>query len=291
MNFLESLRCPKNNLPLTLASDGKTLVADGCDCTYEILDNGIVNLVYPKELLPEDAREQHLYDLAFQRYDRGVSWVFETLNHSNEAATRDFMIGLMNLKPGMTVLEVGAGTGKDSALIIEQIAPNGHAVLSDLSPNMLALAKEKLQRDDVQIDFFLGNGSYLPFADGTFDAVFHFGGINTFSERKRAFDELTRVVRVGGKVVVGDESVAPWLRSQPTWQTLLQANPLFRAEVPFEDVPTNAEQFGIHWIFGGGFYVMEYVVGAKPSEVDVTLNMPNKDFADNWQIRAEKNAE
>ena len=74
--------------------------------------------------------------------------------------------------------------------------------------------------------FFLGNGSYLPFADGTFDSVFHFGGINTFSERKKALAELTRVVKVGGKVVIGDESMAPWLRNEPTYQTLWKANPL-----------------------------------------------------------------
>ena len=105
----------------------------------------------------------------YKRQDRGVSWVFETLNHSDEAATRQFMIGLMNLQPGQTVLEVGAGTGKDSALIIEQISPGGTAVLSDLSPNMLRLATQKLKAEEVNVHFFLGNGSYLPFADGTFD--------------------------------------------------------------------------------------------------------------------------
>ncbi|TDB68937.1 class I SAM-dependent methyltransferase [Arundinibacter roseus] len=286
-DFLNALVCPLTQTPLELAEDGKSLISqDGV--VYSVGDTGIVNMLYPKELLPDDAREQYLYDQAFLRYDRGVSWVFETLNHSDEAATRQFMIDLMGLKPGMTALEVGAGTGKDSALILEKIKPGGTAVLSDLSPNMLKLAQDKLSTEEVNVHYFLGNGSYLPFADDTFDAVFHFGGINTFSERKKAFAELTRVVRPGGKVVVGDESVAPWLRSRPSYQMLLKANPLFRAEVPLEDLPANLENFKLHWIFGNAFYVMEYTVTATAPEIDVDLPIPGKDFVDNWRLRAEK---
>lgn len=285
--FLASLVCPKTGQPLQVAEDGQSLTApDGT--VYPVLDSNIIDMVHPRELFEDDAREQYLYDQAYQRYDRGVSWVFETLNHSDEAATRQFMIGLMNLQPGQTVLEVGAGTGKDSALIIEQISPGGTAVLSDLSPNMLRLATKKLQASEVNIHFFLGNGSYLPFADGTFDSVFHFGGINTFSERKKAFAELTRVVKVGGKVVIGDESMAPWLRNEPTYQTLWKANPLFRAEVPIADLPANVENFKLHYIFGNCFYVMEYTVAAKAPEIDIDLPIPGKDFVDNWRLRAEK---
>jgi ubiquinone/menaquinone biosynthesis C-methylase UbiE len=289
-SFLTSLVAPQTREPLTLAPDAQTLTApDGT--TYAVMPEGIVNMLYPKELLAEDAQEQYLYDQAFERYDRGVSWVFETLDGSDEQATRQFMIGLMNLRPGMTVLEVGAGTGKDSALILEQIRPGGTAVLSDLSPNMLRLATQKLQPQDVDVHYLLVNGSYLPFADDTFDALFHFGGINTFSERKQAFLEMTRVVKPGGKVVIGDESVAPWLRQTETYATLLKANPLFRAEVPLEDVPANAREFALHYVFGNAYYVMEYVVGETIPTVDVDLPIPNKDFVDTWRIRAGKAAE
>lgn len=285
--FLHSLVSPETGAKLTLSDDHKFLSSpDGT--TYDIIDGTIVNMLHPKELLEDDAREQYLYNQAYLRYDRGVSWVFETLNGSDELATRQFVIGLMALKPGMTVLEVGAGTGKDSALIVEQIAPGGTAVLSDLSPNMMRLATEKLQSKDVDVHFLLANGTYLPFSDGTFDALFHFGGINTFSQRREAFLEMTRVVRPGGKIVIGDESVAPWLRQTPTYQMLLKANPLFRAEVPLEDVPANAVDFKLHWIFGNAFYVMEYTVGEKAPEVNVDLPMPGKDFVDTWRIRAEK---
>ncbi len=288
-NYDKNFICPKTKTPLVLSEDGKTLHNTSADepISYEV--NDIVDLTFPKELFEQDRKEQLAYNDAYQRYDRGVTWVFESLN-ADEATTRQKMTDLLGLKPGMKVLEVGAGTGKDSELIIRAIAPNGEAFLSDLSPNMLRLAKQRLQPDNVAVNYFIANGTYLPFEDNTFDAVFHFGGIHTFAERKEAFEEFNRVVKVGGKVVVGDESVAPWLRNEPTYQTLMQANPMFADEVPLQDLPKNIADFQLHWIFGFGYYVLSYAKTDKAPEVNVNLQIPGKDFEDNWRIRAERNA-
>ena len=45
-----------------------------------------------------------------------------------------------------------------------------------------------------------------------FDAVFHFGGFNEFFDAQTDRDEFARVVKPGGIVLFGDESVGPWLR-------------------------------------------------------------------------------
>ena len=286
-NYEQNYICPKTKTELELSADGKTLTNTSIQqpLSYEV--NDIVDLTFPKELFEQDRKEQMAYNDAYQRYDRGVTWVFESLN-SDEQANREKMCSLFHLKPGMKVLELGAGTGKDSELIIKAIAPNGEAFLSDLSPKMLQLAKQRLQPDGVTVNYFIANGTYLPFEDETFDAVFHFGGINTFAERKEAFLEFNRVAKVGARIVVGDESVAPWLRNEPTYQTLMKANPMFADEVPFEDLPKNIENFELHWIFGFGYYVMGYnKVDDKP-EVNVNLQIPGKDFEDNWRLRAEK---
>lgn len=287
--FFDQLICPKTRTKLVLSADGKTLhnTSQEEPISYDI--NNIVDLVYPKELFEQDRKEQVAYNDAHARYDRGVSWVFESL-HANEAATRKTMIGMLKLKPGMKVLEVGAGTGKDSAFIIDKITPGGHAVLSDLSPAMLGHAKEKFaDKKDVQIDYFIGNGAYLPFEDNYFDAVFHFGGINTFSERAKAFEEFNRVVKVGGRVVVGDESVGAWLRDQKTYQILMDANPMFADQVPLQDLPKNVKDVKLQWIFGNGYYVLEFKKTKKAPTVNVNLQIPGKDFKDNWRIRAERN--
>lgn len=287
-DFFNQLICPKTKTKLTLSEDAKTLNNTSTDepISYDV--KNIVDLVYPKELFEEDRKEQVAYNDAYLRYDRGVSWVFESLR-ANEAETRQRMLSYLHLKPGMKVIEVGAGTGKDSQLIIDKITPGGHAVLSDLSPAMLSHAKEKIgQPEGVLVDFFIGNGSYLPFEDNTFDALFHFGGINTFSERKKAFEEFSRVVKVGGKIVVGDESVAPWLRDQPTYDTLMKANPMFADSIPLEDLPKNAKEVKLEWIFGNGFYVLAFEKAETAPTVDVDLQIPGKDVEDNWRLRASK---
>lgn len=286
-NYEQNFICPKTKTKLVLLEDGKTLHNTSTEepISYEIDD--ILDLTYPKELFEQDRKERVAYDDAFQRYDRGVTWVFESLN-SDEQVNRQKMCDLLHLKPGMKVLEVGAGTGKDSELIIKAIAPNGEAYLSDLSPKMLQLAKQRLNPDGVTVNYFIANGTYLPFEDNTFDAVFHFGGINTFAERKEAFEEFSRVAKVGARIVVGDESVPAWLRNEPTYQTLMKANPMFADEVPLQDLPKNIENFELHWIFGFGYYVMGYNKSATNPEVNVNLQIPGKDFEDNWRLRAEK---
>ena len=286
-NFEQNYVCPKTKTELELSEDGKTLTNTSLQqpLSYEV--NEIVDLTFPKELFEQDRKEQMAYNDAYQRYDRGVTWVFESLN-SDEKENREKMCSLLHLKSGMKVLEVGAGTGKDSELIIKAIAPNGEAFLSDLSPKMLQLAKQRLQPDGVTVNYFIANGTYLPFEDETFDAVFHFGGINTFAERKEAFVEFNRVAKVGARIVVGDESVAPWLRNEPTYQTLMKANPMFADEVPFGDLPKNIENFELHWIFGFGYYVMGYNKADNKPAVNVNLQIPGKDFEDNWRLRAEK---
>ena len=288
-NYEQNFICPKTKTKLILSENGKILHNTSSDepISYEIDD--ILDLTYPKELFEQDRKERVAYDDAFQRYDRGVTWVFESLN-SNEQVNRQKMCDLLHLKPGMKVLEVGAGTGKDSELIIKAIAPNGEAYLSDLSPKMLQLAKQRLNPEGVTVNYFIANGTYLPFEDNTFDAVFHFGGINTFAERKEAFEEFNRVAKVGARIVVGDESVPSWLRNEPTYKTLMKANPMFADEVPLQDLPKNIENFELHWIFGFGYYVMGYNKSAINPEVNVNLQIPGKDFEDNWRLRAEKNS-
>ena len=286
-NYEQNFICPKTKTRLVLSEDGKILHNTSADepISYEIDD--ILDLTYPKELFEQDRKERVAYDDAYQRYDRGVTWVFESLN-SDEQVNRQKMCDLLHLKPGMKVLEVGAGTGKDSELIIKAIAPNGEAYLSDLSPKMLQLAKQRLNPNGVKVNYFIANGTYLPFEDNTFDAVFHFGGINTFAERKEAFEEFSRVAKVGARIVVGDESVPSWLRNEPTYETLMKANPMFADEVPLQDLPKNIENFELHWIFGFGYYVMGYNKSAITPEVNVNLQIPGKDFEDNWRLRAEK---
>src|SRR5690606_10444335 len=104
-----------------------------------------------------------------------------------------------------------------------------------LSPSFLNRAVERLAPYKNIIELSIANASYLPFPDDYFDAAHHFGGLSTFADVKRCLKELARVVKPGGKVVVGDESMGLWLRDTEFGKIMRNSNPLFNYHIPYED--------------------------------------------------------
>jgi uncharacterized protein YbaR (Trm112 family) len=180
---LSRLICPACGGPLTLA-DGELPsggVATGplrsdCGLEFEILD-GIPNLVHPGELLPSDEMFKQEYDARAHRYDRDLDWQFDVFKEDKNAL-RERMVELLELGPGASVIETGAGTGEDSVHILERIGPTGSFVAHDLSKPMLDVAREKLSAFEADVSYVLSNAAYLPFEADSFDAAFHFGGLN-----------------------------------------------------------------------------------------------------------------
>jgi len=76
----------------------------------------------------------------------------------------------------------------------------------DLSPEMLANCQRNLRRWDLEADLYLGNAESLPFADESFDVVFHVGGINFFNDRAKAIREMIRVAKPGSLLLISDET-------------------------------------------------------------------------------------
>lgn len=274
---VELLRCPVclRELALEGVSGGSIEIGTlSCDRGHAFqVAEGIPRLVHPSELLPSDAEFQQKYDSGADEYDRGLRWLFESFR-VDPATMRNAMIDLLELRPGARVLETACGTGEDSQYILERIGPNGTLYAQDLSIGMLKVARQKLASGAVE--YVQSNASYLPFPDGAFDAAFHFGGINTFGEVRRALQEMNRVVRVGGKVVVGDEGVAPWLRRRLYGRILVKANPLYRHRPPVDALPENAAETRLQWILGNAFYVIDFRVGGGLPFIDLDLPIPGK---------------
>jgi ubiquinone/menaquinone biosynthesis C-methylase UbiE len=257
-----------------LEADGNGLRCEGCGRAFAVVD-GVPDLTHPEELVPSDAEFQQKYDAGAEDYDRGLDWLFKAF-HEQEDAVRSRLIDLLDVGAGNRVLETGCGTGRDSLHIAERIAPSGELHLQDLSIGMLRVAQRKLANAPVPVNFVLSNASYLPFPDRFFDAAFHFGGINTFGAQQRAVDELTRVVKIGGKVVFGDEGIAPWLREKEIGEILVNANPLYAHTPPLESLPEWALDTSVRWILGNAFYVIDYRVGEAAPPVDLDLPIPGQ---------------
>jgi SAM-dependent methyltransferase len=279
---LPSLRCPECGQ--SPSADHEGAAADGevregtlrFDCGREFaVRGGIPELVHPEELLPSDQMFKDEYDNRAERYDADLEWQFEVFEEDKDELRRR-MVDLLELREGATVLETGAGTGEDSAHILERIGAAGTLFAQDISAPMLEVAREKLAANEAHVEYLLSNASYLPFEDDLFDAAFHFGGLNGFGDLRRALEEMTRVVKPGGKVVVGDEGIAPWLRRRLFGRILIRTNKLYKHRPPLEMLPVDVREVRVQWLLGDAFYLIDYRVGSGPLPMKLDLPMPRK---------------
>jgi len=132
-----------------------------------------------------------LYDFAEKAYQRIV-----------RRDIRAFLAAEFEFRPHMRVLEVSIGTGANLRLL----PPDAEFHGLDLSMGMLRACRRNLRRAHRAATLYQGEAERLPFRDNSFDLVFHVGGINFFSDRRRALQEMIRVARPGTKVIVSDET-------------------------------------------------------------------------------------
>ena len=124
---------------------------------------------------------------------------------------------------------------------------------------------------ECEIDFSVSSATALPFADDAFDAVFHFGGFNQFGDLAKGAAEMTRVVKQGGRVVFGDEAVAPWLKDTEFRSIVTTNNRLFDAAAPLDLLPECARDVVIRWVIGNCFYVIGFTKGDGTPNIDLDL--------------------
>lgn len=107
-------------------------------------------------------------------------------------AYRIHAVDLLNLKRGDSVVELGCGTGLNFSFLMEKIGPEGRLIGVDITPGMLEVAREKVERSGwknvelVKSDIALydlpeningilsmGVFGYLPENDGIIEKAFH----------------------------------------------------------------------------------------------------------------------
>lgn len=208
-------------------------------------------------------------------YDQYQHLSFETF-YQNETDVRNSMIDKLELKPNSTVLEVNAGTGRDSVLIAKRLSSNASFHIQDISMDMLMILKEKMADLDVPTEINQSNACKLPYTDDVFDAVYSFGGVgmNTYANNKEVLAEIVRVTKPGGKVVIGGLSLAPWLHSTTFGKILINHNPHYANEINFTDLPIEAREFNLSWILSGAGFVIDFKVGKGEPDANFDYEIP-----------------
>ena len=113
-------------------------------------------------------------------------------------------VRLAQLKPGETVLDLGCGAGIDCLLAAEDVGPTGAVIGVDMTPDMLAKAREEAGVRGFmppRMEFRLGEIENLPAGDNTVDAVISNCVINLSPDKPRVLREALRVLKPGGEVI------------------------------------------------------------------------------------------
>lgn len=112
----------------------------------------------------------------------------------------DEIIRSINPRGAEVVLDIAAGTG-EPGLTIATMLKGGKVVITDLSEDMLEIARENaLKRDIKNIETRVCDVCALPFADNTFDAISCRLGFMFFPDMLLAAKEMVRVLKPGGKI-------------------------------------------------------------------------------------------
>lgn len=108
-------------------------------------------------------------------------------------------------QPGETVLEVGPGTGYYTLPVGQWLGGSGTLHIFDLQPEMLDhTARRAAERGIANIHAVQGDARWLPFDDATFDAAYLVTVLGEIPDQVAALRELRRVIKPGGRLVVGE---------------------------------------------------------------------------------------
>lgn len=144
------------------------------------------------------------------RWLRPKDWNEHVENLEQMASTaafqtlRDNILELALLRPEDRVLDIGAGTG----LLTLAAAPCAARVIAlDISPAMCRHLQDKLERLEVgNAEVIVANATRLPLGDASLDVVISNYCFHHLADpdKRRALDEIERVLRPGGRLVFAD---------------------------------------------------------------------------------------
>jgi ubiquinone/menaquinone biosynthesis C-methylase UbiE len=124
--------------------------------------------------------------------------------------TRERLHRVLEPQAGERVLEVGPGTGYYALPVAQWLAPGGQLDIFDIQQEML---DHTLRRADqaglTNLNATQGDAQQLPYDDATFDRAYLVTVLGEIPDQDAALRELRRVLKPGGRLVVGEIVVDP----------------------------------------------------------------------------------
>ncbi|MBS2534004.1 methyltransferase domain-containing protein [Catenulispora sp. NF23] len=123
-------------------------------------------------------------------------------------------------RPGERMLELGPGTGLQALHVAPQLGPQGRLDIVDVQQERLDHVMRRAQEDRAEGDGpgaivpHLADARELPFEEAEFDAVYLVTALGEIPEPERVLADAARVLKPGGRLVVGEFFDRHWIPFQ-----------------------------------------------------------------------------
>ncbi len=249
------LRSPYTGDSLQVVGDGgqEALVSKSGE-RFPIRD-GIPVFLEPEKLTGSNQKYNRLYETIGGFYDDSQSVACALRGITPAEYFWDYL-KFLEIHPGDSVLETSVGTGLNYKYLPRGIKRFG----LDLSPEMLTSCQANLRRWEMEAELFQGNAEELPFADDSFDVVFHVGGINFFNDRAKAIREMIRVAKPGSRLLIADETEE---HVKSTYERIPITSGYFKnrkeaVAAPVDLVPAEMKEIHLELLRDGRFYALMF---------------------------------
>jgi demethylmenaquinone methyltransferase/2-methoxy-6-polyprenyl-1,4-benzoquinol methylase len=214
-------------------------------------------MVFPMNFT-EDHPTRRSQSANTRRYDR-IARTYSTLEplYLVFPPARRRAVTALGLKPGDTVLEIGAGSGRNFPYLVEAVGPSGTVIGVDASPGMLAEARKLIERRGWSNIQLLQQDATELEIDGDVDGVLFSLSYSAMPEPRPALARAWERLRPSRRVVVLDMGLTqggPWRLVAPIARLLVKYAPGDAYSDPWSDLAQYGTVETKRFLFGF-FYV------------------------------------
>ena len=143
-------------------------------------------------------RVRSVFDSVAPKYDL----MNDLMSMGLHRAWKAYTVLVADVREGQQVLDIAGGTGDLALAFAPKVGASGRVVHTDINEAMLREGRNRLLDAGVSLPTLVCDAEHLPFSDASFDVVTVAFGLRNMTHKEDAIKEMSRVLRVGGKLLV-----------------------------------------------------------------------------------------